>query len=180
MPGPPRVPTHLKLLRRNPGHQRLNRNEPVPAQPPAVPEPPAFLTGYAADEWYRVSAELHHLKLLTILDVMPLATYCTAYQRWRTAEEVLGKMAEKDPATSALLVRGPDGAPRQNPMVKIAAQCGRRHDHLCRSLWDDRARAGTHQCRSGFRAAAGWRKVRRFDRVTQENAPHRGEKMRAP
>jgi P27 family predicted phage terminase small subunit len=121
MPGPPRVPTHLKLLRRNPGHQRLNRNEPVPAQPPAVPEPPAFLTGYAADEWYRVSAELHHLKLLTILDVMPLATYCTAYQRWRTAEEVLGKMAEKDPATSALLVRGPDGAPRQNPMVKIAA-----------------------------------------------------------
>src|SRR5262245_17385552 len=121
MPGPPRVPTHLKLLRGNPGHQKLNKNEPVPAQPPEVPGPPGFLTGYGADEWYRVSTELHRLKLLTILDVMPLAAYCTAYQRWRTAEEVLAKMGEKDAATSALLIRGADGAPRQNPMVRIAA-----------------------------------------------------------
>src|SRR5262245_1862978 len=120
MPGPPPLPTHLKLLRGNPGHQKLNKQEPVPAQLPAVPEPPAFLNGYAAEEWRRVAPELHHLRLLTILDTMPLAAYCVAYARWRTAEEILAKMAEKDPATSALLIRGADGAPRQNPMVKIA------------------------------------------------------------
>jgi phage terminase small subunit len=59
--------------------------------------------------------------LLTIVDVMPFAAYCVAYARWRTAEEILGKMAEKDPATSALLIRGADGAPRVNPLTKIAA-----------------------------------------------------------
>jgi P27 family predicted phage terminase small subunit len=121
MSGPPPIPTHLKLLRGNPGHQKLNKHEPVPAQPPEVPEPPAFLTGYAAEEWRRTAVELHRLRLLTTVDVMPFAAYCVAYARWRTAEEVLGKMAEKDAATSALLIRGADGAPRQNPMVRIAA-----------------------------------------------------------
>jgi P27 family predicted phage terminase small subunit len=121
MSGPPPIPTHLKLLRGNPGHQKLNKNELVPAQPPEVPEPPAFLIGYAAEEWRRTAVDLHRLRLLTIVDVMPFAAYCVAYARWRTAEEILAKMAEKDPATSALLIRGADGAPRQNPMVKIAS-----------------------------------------------------------
>jgi P27 family predicted phage terminase small subunit len=58
----------------------------VPAE---VPEAPAFLVGYALDEWHRVASELHSLKLLTVLEVQPLAAYCVSYSHWRTAEEAL-------------------------------------------------------------------------------------------
>jgi P27 family predicted phage terminase small subunit len=79
-----------------------------------------FLIGYASDEWYRVSGELHRLKLLTIVDVNVLAAYCQSYSAWRTAVEALAKMAERDPVTSGLLIRSTDGNPRRNPLA-IAA-----------------------------------------------------------
>src|SRR5262245_62892177 len=69
MPGPhgPRpIPTHLKVLRGNPGKQRLNREEPEPMLPPAPPEAPEYLTSYARAEWERIVTELYRLKLLTV------------------------------------------------------------------------------------------------------------------
>jgi P27 family predicted phage terminase small subunit len=120
MPGPKPTPTHLKLLRGNPGHQKLNRNEPQPQVPAEVPEPPPFVQGHAADEWWRVAPELHALKLLSALDVMLLATYCQAYAHWRTAEEKLREMAARDPVTSGLLVKTASGDAAQNPLVGIA------------------------------------------------------------
>jgi phage terminase small subunit len=59
MSGPPPIPTKLKLLRGNPGHKRLNLVEPEPPVLPACPEPPAFITGYAAEEWRRAAPDLH-------------------------------------------------------------------------------------------------------------------------
>jgi P27 family predicted phage terminase small subunit len=120
MPGPRPTPTHLKLLRGNPGHQKLNTDEPQPPRPPQVPEPPGFLVGYGADEWHRVGPELYALGLLTALDVMPLAAYCQAYHHWRTAEEALARMAEKDPVTGALLIKSTLGDPRANPLIRVA------------------------------------------------------------
>jgi P27 family predicted phage terminase small subunit len=49
------------------------------------------MTGYAADEWWRIAPTLHRLGLLAVLDVAPLAVYCKAYDRWRTASEVLAR-----------------------------------------------------------------------------------------
>jgi P27 family predicted phage terminase small subunit len=121
MPGPKPTPTHLKLIRGNPGKRPI-RPEPQPAQTAEVPEPPSFLTGYAADEWWRVAPELYRLGLLTLVDVMPLAAYAQAYADWRTASEALAKMREKDPVTGALLVKGDGGSPMQNPLVKIVAR----------------------------------------------------------
>jgi P27 family predicted phage terminase small subunit len=121
MPGPRPIPTHLKLLRGNPGHQKLNKDEPQPQVPAEVPEPPRFLSGYAADEWWRVAPELHRLGLLSVLDVGPFAAYCVAYHRWRTAEEALACMAEKDALTGGLLVKRADGNAAQNPLVRVAA-----------------------------------------------------------
>ena len=114
-----RIPTHLKLLRGNPG-KRAIPPEPEPPVPTAVPEPPSFVQGYAADEWWRVGPELYHLKLLTALDVMPFAAYCIAYQRWRTAEELLMQMADKDPVTRGLLIKSQGGEAVQNPLIGIA------------------------------------------------------------
>jgi P27 family predicted phage terminase small subunit len=120
MRGPPPTPNVVKLLRGNPGKRRIGA-EPEPQIPDHVPEPPAFLVGYAMDEWYRVGSELHRLRLLTIVDVMAFAAYCQAYAHWRTAEETLNAMAERDPVTCGLLVKRADGNAGQNPMVRIAA-----------------------------------------------------------
>ena len=121
MPGPRPIPTHLKLLRGNPGHQKLNKNEPQPARTPEPPECPSFLGSYALDEWCRIAPELHALGLLTALDVMPLSAYCVACQHWREAEEALARVAERDPTTRGLLIRTVDGNPRINPLLRVAA-----------------------------------------------------------
>jgi P27 family predicted phage terminase small subunit len=55
------------------------------------------------------------MRLLTSLDVHTLATYCVAYSRWRTAEELLAELRAEDPSTRGLLVDG-----RINPLVKIS------------------------------------------------------------
>jgi phage terminase small subunit len=101
------IPMHLKLIRGNPGKRAVLR-EPEPAVGEA--NPPDFLLGYAADEWFRVVDELLRLKLVTIIDLNVLAAYCQAYSGRRTMEEKLAEMAQRDTATAALLIRGPDGA----------------------------------------------------------------------
>ncbi len=68
-----------------------------------------------------MAPELHRLGLLTRIDVACLAAYCQNYARWRTAEEALTRMADRDEHTGALLVRTADGNAKRNPLVKIAA-----------------------------------------------------------
>jgi P27 family predicted phage terminase small subunit len=113
------TPTHLKLIRGNPG-KRAIKPEPEPLQAPEAPGPPDFLSAYACDEWFRVATELHRLGLLSVVDVMPVAAYCQAYARWRTAEETLAEMAKRDQVTSGLMIKSVDGYAIQNPLVRIA------------------------------------------------------------
>jgi P27 family predicted phage terminase small subunit len=117
MRGPPPSPSYLKLLRGNPGKRRIPP-EPQPEIAPTCPEPPPFLGEYAREEWHRVAPELHACNLLTVVDVMTLAAYCNAYAQWRTAVELLQRMAATDPARG-LLVKTAVGE-RRNPLVKIA------------------------------------------------------------
>ena len=119
MPGPPPTPNVLRLLRGNPSKRRI-RSEPAPSVPTSMPAPPSWLPSYAQDEWWTTGPELHRLGLLTVLDLMPFGAYCQAYHLWRTASEVLARMAEKDPATSGLLVKRADGNDGPNPLVGIA------------------------------------------------------------
>ena len=116
------MPTHLKILRGNPGHRALPQNEPQPAPYEAPPEPPTFLQGYACDEWYRVAEELSRIGLLTVIDVTPLAAYCQAYARWRTAEETIAEMAKRDGVLHGLMLKTRNGTPIQNPLVITAAK----------------------------------------------------------
>ena len=64
MRGPPPTPTHLKLIRGNPG-QRANSIEPEPQVPQELPEPPHFLSEDAKGEWRRIIEEMVRLKLVT-------------------------------------------------------------------------------------------------------------------
>lgn len=44
-----------------------------------------------------------------------------AYARWRTAEELLARMAAGDPLMAGLLVKGPYGDARRDPLLRVAA-----------------------------------------------------------
>ena len=117
MPNPP-VPFPLKVLRGNPG-KRPMRPEPQPEIAADVPEPPAFITGYAADEWWKTASELHRLGLLTRIDVPALAAYCHAYGQWRMAAKSLAKMQQNDPIMNGMIIKTKYGDAAINPLVSI-------------------------------------------------------------
>ncbi|QIG97772.1 MULTISPECIES: phage terminase small subunit P27 family [Bradyrhizobium] len=94
-------------------------DEPQPEQLPDVPEPPPFITGYAADEWWRTAPELHRLGLLTVVDIPALATYCHAFGQWRLASEALARMQSGDPVMHGLIIKSKIGDAVQNPLVSI-------------------------------------------------------------
>jgi len=115
----PRVPTHLKLLRGNPSKRALPKHEPHPHIEAELPEPPVTITGYASDEWHRVGKEMHRLRLLTVVDYAALAAYCTAYQKWRKAEEALNEMRSRDPKLHGLLISH-NGVGVINPLIRVS------------------------------------------------------------
>jgi P27 family predicted phage terminase small subunit len=84
------------------------------------PEPPDFLSSEAKTEWKRVAPELLRLRLLTVLDLGPLAAYCASYSRWVAAERILAKMAAENPHTKGFTITSTTGSPIVNPMLKIA------------------------------------------------------------
>jgi P27 family predicted phage terminase small subunit len=116
------MPTHLKVLRGNPGHRPLPAHEPQPTLFVAPPPPPAYLGGDAAQEWNRVAAELARMSLLAESDTSVLAAYCQAFARWRAAEAALAEMAKRDPLLGGLMVRTANKTPMQNPLVGTAAR----------------------------------------------------------
>ncbi len=111
-------PTHLKLVKGNPGKRPINEREPVPAS--KLPSPPAFLADGAKVEWGRVSEELYRIGILTGIDRAALAAYCQAYARWAAAEKAINAMAEVDLVAGGLLTSTSNGNKIQNPLVGIA------------------------------------------------------------
>jgi len=108
--GPRPQPTALKLARGNPGKRALPKGEPEPEA--AVPECPPHLGELARVEWWRITAELRTLGLVTRIDLAMLAGYCVTWGRWVEAE---GKVEEM-----GLLIKTPNGHPIQNPYLAIA------------------------------------------------------------
>lgn len=115
--GRKKTPGHLRLLQGNPGKRPI----PEEVQPLIVELPPApeFLDAYATEEWNRLSAELHRLRLLTIVDTAAFAGYCAAYSRWRNAEEAFQTMARNDRVMRGLVIKksGPNGGAVENPLA---------------------------------------------------------------
>ncbi|WP_196237453.1 P27 family phage terminase small subunit [Bradyrhizobium elkanii] len=65
---------------------------------------------------------MQRLGLVTVLDIGPFVAYCCAYSRWKTAEETLLRMANREGAANALLIRSAEGNPRINPVQRIASK----------------------------------------------------------
>ncbi len=118
MKGRKPTPTHLKLVRGNPGNRPVNKREPKPGG--GRPQPPDHLLKEAKLEWRRVAKLLHAIGVLTTLDRAAFAVYCQAYGRWVRAERALEAMAVKEPATQALLMKTKSGNLIQNPLVGTA------------------------------------------------------------
>ena len=111
-PGRKPTPTHLKLLRGNPGKRPLNHDEPTPKT--AIPKCPQHLDETARKEWTRISKHLAALGLVSEIDRAALAAFCVAWSRWVEAEEKL--------KTHGILVKSksPNGFPIPSPFLAIA------------------------------------------------------------
>lgn len=108
-PGPAPQPTALKLIKGNPGQRALNDAEPVP---PAIPVgKPDWLSPMASAEWDRVAPQLEKMRILSDVDVMPLAAYCEAVGRFIEASRIL--------ETQGALVLGYRGSLVKNPAAQI-------------------------------------------------------------
>lgn len=116
--GPRPRPTALRVLEGNKGKRPLPQHEPAP--PPGKPACPEFLNAYARAEWHRVAETLYSLGTLSQIDQSMLAAYCTAYARWRQAEEDLERMTQTDATTHAAVIRTRQGNLIQNPLVGVA------------------------------------------------------------
>ena len=83
------TPTHLKLVKGNPGKRKIGKAEPAPES--VVMKPPAHLNTVAKNEWKRVIPELVRWGLFSKLDKAALEAYCVAYSQWRKALDVMKK-----------------------------------------------------------------------------------------
>ena len=117
MKGKKPTPTHLRLLQGNPQRRPVRTDEPQPLPLLDAPPPLSFIEAYATEEWNRLAPELVRLGLMTLVDSAPFGAYCVAFARWRTAEEALAKMADKDPVMRGLIVRSKAGTAMENPLV---------------------------------------------------------------
>ena len=97
--GRPRTATHLKLLRGNPGKQALGPEAEAPILE-VMPEPPAWLEEVGQAEWRRVVGLLFRMRILSEVDLEPLAGYCRAVEVRRRAVEATKKDGR------ALIARG--------------------------------------------------------------------------
>lgn len=107
--GRPPTPTLLKLLRGNPGHRTINKQEPEIAV--QVPQCPSELSPRAKKEWRRISKILIQAKILTPADRAALSSYCQYWAIWieavakvNTQGAVVTKPGSVDPIVNPFLV----------------------------------------------------------------------------
>lgn len=118
--GRPTKPTALKLVSGTARKGRLNAEEPKPQV--VAPDPPAYLDAIAAGEWRRIVQELAAVGVMSNLDTVALAAYCTAFSRWREAEDALALFRAQDPKAKGLVIKTIQGNLIQNPLVGMSNQ----------------------------------------------------------
>lgn len=103
------TPTHLKLIRGNPGKRKINKREPKPKS--GMPPAPSELDARGKKEWARINKSLDGLGLLTSADAAVLALYCAAYSAWCAAQKEL---------KAGHVVKAGNGTPIPSPWLVIS------------------------------------------------------------
>ncbi|WGM06852.1 phage terminase small subunit P27 family [Arsenophonus nasoniae] len=123
MSGPPKTPTHLRLIRGNPSKRAINKNEPKPEK--GVPPTPKHFNKQER-YWFKVLCErLDAIGVITAIDGMALELLVGAYVEWRKHRDVIDKEGETYKTTST------DGNVmiRPHPQVAMMADAWKR---ICR------------------------------------------------
>src|SRR5262245_35007950 len=111
--GRPRVPTHLKLLRNNPGKRRIeSETEPQPEK--GAPRCPSFITGEKRKIWRWVRKMLDQMGIGSRADLLIMEGLCNQLMTLRKAEKDLEQSEE------GLLVTSPKSGWRlPHPLIAI-------------------------------------------------------------
>ena len=87
--GPPKKPTHLKILGGNPGKRKLNHREPKPTK--GRPVCPAAISRRGKQVWRETVLELEAMGILAKADRHQIAAYCEAVAMHELCSKVLAK-----------------------------------------------------------------------------------------
>ena len=104
-------PTNQKKLAGNPGKRALNNAEPQFSTVTNI-DPPEWLSARAATMWKMVIPELLREKVVALTDLHNVEAFCTAYDKWRMAEEAV--------QTYGIVVQSAQGSPMKNPALTAA------------------------------------------------------------
>jgi P27 family predicted phage terminase small subunit len=125
--------------------ERVNRDEPVPADLPV--RCPDYLSPVALEKWNGLAPHLEAMGVLTAVDVDLLAAYCESYARWRT----LIRLAARTPPVFKAAEADDDGNPKftRNPLWSQVRDATSELRVLAREF------GFTPSARSGLRAEQG-------------------------
>jgi len=114
MPGPPKTPTHLSLVRGNPSKRPINKDEPKP--PAGVPPTPKHFDKQGKYWFKRMAEELDAVGVLSQLDTRALELLVEVYTEYRHHCETL----EREGYTYAVYSEddGDEGKEREIRMIK--------------------------------------------------------------
>lgn len=105
-------PTAVKKRQGNPGHRKINENEPVFSGKTSAP---AHLDRIAKNEWIRLAPRLTVHGMLSPADRTAFAAYCVAYSTHVRAEKFLAKK-------KTLAYKTPGGVLRPWPEIAVSNQ----------------------------------------------------------
>lgn len=123
MSGPPKTPTHLRLVKGNPSKRALNKNEPKP--PSGVPPIPKHFDKRGKYWFKRMGEELDAVGVMSTLDAKALELLVEAYTEYRHHCEVLdeeGYTYQTGSATGEKIVKAhPAAAMKADAWKRIRA-----------------------------------------------------------
>ncbi len=94
--GPAPKPSSLRTLEGNPGHQTMNKNEPMPPSD-LFPKSPEWLSAEAEKIWDNESKVLMPLGLLTKADYHAFGRWCEILTEWIKAKEYIQEHGQAYP-----------------------------------------------------------------------------------
>ncbi|WJM83225.1 phage terminase small subunit P27 family [Pectobacterium brasiliense] len=122
MSGPPKTPTHLRLVRGNPSKRPINKNEPQPSK--GVPPTPKHFTKQEKYWFKRLAEELDAIGVITQLDGKALELLVKTYIQYRNHCDVLDRDGYSYKTDDGLLKAHPEAAMKDRALASINGMLG--------------------------------------------------------